>query len=41
MKGKTTAEDVVALIALEMLKLFDLLHRKGNIMVRRMSSRTN
>ena len=41
MKGKTTPEDVVALIALEMLKLFDLLHRKGNIMVRRMSSRTN
>ena len=39
-KHKTTPEDVVALIALEMLKLLDLLHRKGNIMVRRMSSHT-
>ena len=40
MKYKKTPEDVVALIALEMLKLFDLLHRKGNILVRRMSSHT-
>ena len=41
MKRKTTPEDVVVLIAFEMLKLFGFLHRKGNIMVRRMSSRTN
>ena len=41
MKRKTTPEDVVVLIAFEMLKLFGFLHRKGNIMVRRMSSHTN
>lgn len=38
---KKIPEDVVALIAFKMLKLLDLLHRKGNIMVRRMSSHTN